>query len=100
MDALEDVEWPGLVVDRVEGGDEIERLRLGRPVEGGEIALRELDVAQAFLRGFAACVADRLRREVEAGKAAAWVELSQPDHSAAASATDIKHADALREPVG
>jgi hypothetical protein len=39
MDALEHVERPGLVVDGVEGGDEIERLGLGRAVEAGEVAL-------------------------------------------------------------
>ena len=44
MNALEHVERLGLVVYRIEGSHEIERLGLGAAVEGAEIDGNELDV--------------------------------------------------------
>src|SRR5690349_23537120 len=70
VDPGEDPEGPGLVVDRVEGGDEIVGGRLGGLVEIAQIPRDEFDVPEPLLARLGPRGGDRLPREVESGEAA------------------------------
>src|SRR5688500_12116749 len=74
MDALEDVEWLRLIVERVEGRNEVERLELGTLVEAAQIDGNESAVAEAFLCSLIAREGDGVRREIQACEAAARVQ--------------------------
>lgn len=99
MDALEHVERLGLVVYRIKGHHEIERVWLGCRVEGAEIGVNELDVLQACFRRFVACMPSGFAREIHTDEAASRIELGKAHEDATPAAPSVEHSDAFREPL-
>src|SRR5699024_3678268 len=93
-------EHPGrlrLVVDRVEGGDQVETTLLAQV---RRVPADELGVLQAQPGGLGACDLQGFGQEVVAGRPDLRVVLGDQVHGVAAAATDVGNCDPVGEPVG
>jgi hypothetical protein len=95
-DRLEDDVGLGLVVHRVEHGDEVV---LRRAVEGRRVLHLERDVRQPHLGGLGLPGRDPLLGEVEPGEAAVRELLGHQVDGVALAAADVAHVDAGPKPI-
>jgi hypothetical protein len=70
VNPLQEVQRLALIVNGVEGRDDVERLRLRGPIEVAEIDGDELDVLQGFGRRLLTCGASSILRQVHPDEAA------------------------------
>jgi hypothetical protein len=92
--ALEDVERPRLVVDRIKGRDEVEGFGLRSLVEVTQIARDELDVVATRSRRVFSRVRDRTLRMIHSDESALGIECREPVQDERPTASYVKHADA------
>src|SRR5690606_32904380 len=86
-----------LVVDRVEGGDEVVGVGGSGAIEVAQVPGQVLDVAQTARVRARARVGDRLLGQVDAGETAARIQLGQAQQNASAPAARVEHPDTARE---
>lgn len=89
-----------LIMDGVEGGDELECGGRRSLLEVAQITDFETDVGQAALAGPAARPVNGFRRQVDAGEIAARIVVGQLQQGLAAAAPQVEHADAGLQPAG
>src|SRR5918999_209095 len=99
VNAFENTERFRLIMNGVEGADEIEGLELGRFVKIAQIGDDKLDVPQFLLGCLFPCKEYCFAREIDPCKPALRIKLGQPVDDSPASAAYIQHMNSQRKLV-
>jgi hypothetical protein len=90
----QDRAWPRLIVDRVENGDEIERIGC---VQFSDILFDELRIGQSERRGLRATGRDTLWREIVTTEATRGERLGHEVNRVSGATGNVGHIDAFRD---
>src|SRR5262245_51210916 len=99
IDTLEDIERLGLIVYGVKGRDEIKGFGLRSLVEVAQIDGGKLGIVEPGSRHFLSRVGYRVLGKVHPHESAPGIERRQPGEHASSTASEVEHADALRETI-